>query len=73
MVSSAVGWNGVSKPFFVRGRNFKSKYRSYLEHLRNDIIPDMKDFYRNNNFICIEESAPPHRAKIVQNFLREEL
>ena len=29
--------------------------------------------YPNNNFIFIQDSAPSHRAKIVQNFLREEL
>ena len=29
--------------------------------------------YPNNNFIFIQDSAPSHRAKIVQNVLREEL
>ena len=29
--------------------------------------------YQNNNFIFIQDSAPSLRAKIVQNFLREEL
>ena len=29
--------------------------------------------YPNNNFIFIQDSAPSHRAKIVQNFLPEEM
>ena len=33
----------------------------------------MKDLYPNNNFSFIQDSAPSHRAKIIQNFLREEL
>ena len=37
------------------------------------VIPAMKDLYPNNNFSFIQDSAPSHRAKIIQNFLREEL
>ena len=33
----------------------------------------MKEIYPNSNFIFIQDSGPSHRAKIVQNFLREEL
>ena len=33
----------------------------------------MKEFYPDNNFSIIQDSAPSHRAKIIQNFLREEL
>ena len=51
----------------------KSNSRSYLQHLRNDIMPVMKELYPNNNFIFIQESAPSHRTKIVQDFLRKEL
>ena len=35
--------------------------------------PAMKEFYPDNNFSIIQDSAPSHRAKIIQNFLREEL
>ena len=73
IISSVANWNGVSKPFFVGGSNLRSNSRSYLEHLRNDLIPTMKKFYLNNNFIFIQDSASSHRVKIVQNFLREEL
>ena len=36
-------------------------------------IPAIKELYPNNNFSFIQASAPSHRAKIIQNFLREEL
>ena len=32
----------------------------------------MKELYPNNNFSFIQDSAPSHRAKILQNFLLEE-
>ena len=73
MVIDVVSWNGVSKPFFVEGSNLKSNSRSYVKHLRNDLTPAVKEHYPNDNFIFIQDSAPSHRAKIIQNFLREKL
>ena len=37
------------------------------------VIPAIKELYPNNNFSFIQDSAPFHRAKITQNFLRKEL
>ena len=73
LVSDVISWNGVWKPCFVGGSNLKYNSRSYLQHPRNDLIPAMKEIYPNSNFIFIQDSGPSHRAKIVQNFLREEL
>ena len=33
----------------------------------------MKELYPNNNFSFIQDSAPSHRAIIIENYLREEL
>lgn len=51
----------------------KSNSKSYLEHLRNYLILAMKEFCPNNNFISIQDNAPSHCAKFVQDFLWEEL
>ena len=37
------------------------------------LIPAKKELYPNNNFSYIQNSAPSHRVKIIQNFLRGEL
>ena len=37
------------------------------------LIPAIKEHYPNKNFSFIQDSAPSHRAKVIQNFLREEL
>ena len=60
-------------PVFVGGSHLKSDSRLNLEHLRNDLLPAIKEFYPNNSFIFIQDTGTYHRAKIVQNVLREEL
>ena len=37
------------------------------------VIPAMKELYPNNNLSIVQDSAPSHHAKIIQNFLQEEL
>ena len=37
------------------------------------LIPAMNELYQNSNFSDIWDSVPSHRAKIIQNFLREKL
>ena len=73
MVSAVVSWDCISKPFFVVRGNLISNSRSYLDHLRNNLIPAVKKLYPNNNFILIQDSASSYRAKIAQNFLWKEL
>ena len=67
--SDAVSWNGVSKSFFVERSTLKPNCRPYLEHVRNDLIPGMKELYPNINFTFFQDSTSSHRAKIVQHFL----
>ena len=73
MVSAILSWKGASKPFFVGGSSLKTNGKSYLKHLKNDLLPSMKNLYPNNDFTFIQDSAPSHRAKTVQDFLKEEL
>ena len=65
---------------FHLSRVYCKTYALYLNNrLEKDaialrsLILAMRDLYPNNNFIFIQDSAPFHRAKIVQNFLQEEL
>ena len=37
------------------------------------VIPAMKELYPNNNLSIVQDSAPSHHAKIIQNLLEEEL
>lgn len=73
MVSAVLSWKGISKPFFVGGSSLKTNSKSYLKHLKEELVPAMKRLYPNNNFTFIQDSAPSHRANIIQNYLRDEL
>ena len=43
-----------------------------LEHLWNEMIP-LEKLFPIDNFIFIQDSAPSHRARKVQNFLKDRL
>ena len=73
MKSAAVSWNDISKPFFCLRKHLTFNSRSYPKYLRNDLAIATKELYPENNFIFIQDSAPFYCAKIVQNFLQEEL
>lgn len=69
MVSAVFSWKGVSKPYFVGDKDIKVNSSSYLKHLKKDLIPSMERMYPKNDFIFVQDSAPSHRANIVQGFL----
>ena len=53
--------------------NLKTNAKSYLQHLKKDLLPAMNELYPNKDFTFIQDSAPSHRAKTVQHFLQSEL
>ena len=73
MASTAITWRGVSRPFFIGGNRIKVNAASYLKHLRDDLIPAVEAMYPNKDFTFVQESAPPHCANKVQNFLKQKL
>jgi transposase len=73
MVSAIMTWKGMIGPFFVADKDIKVNSVSYLKHLKNDLIPALETLYPRNDFIFVQDSAPSHRAKIVQTFLKEKL
>ena len=73
MVSAVMTRKGVVGPFFVADENIKVNGASYLRHLREDLIPAIELLFPRNDFIFVQDSAPSHRANIVQGFLKERL
>ena len=73
MVSAVITWKGVSPPFFVADPEMKVNGVSYLNHLREDLIPFCESLYPRDDFIFIQDSAPSHRYKPVQQFLKDKL
>ena len=45
MLSALIIWRGVSQPSFIGGNGIKVKGASYLNHLRDDLIPAVEAMY----------------------------
>ena len=73
VVSAVVIWKGFSQPFFIGGNEIKVNGASYLKHLRDDFIPAVEATLLNKGFTFAQDSAPPHCANQVQNFLKQKL
>lgn len=58
MVSAAITWKGIIKPFFVREKVPEIDGNLYCEHLQNEMIPWLEEDFPNNDFIFIQETAP---------------
>ena len=73
MVSAAVTWHGVTKPFFVNSRGMKVNGPSYLRHLKNELFPAIRKVYPREDWTFIQDGAPSHRCNLVQEFLQENM
>ena len=73
MVSACITWNGVTKPFFVTGKGLKVNANSYKKHLEKELLLDIERVVVKKDWVFLKDSAPSHRANIVQNMLEEKL
>ena len=73
MVSALITWKGIIGPLFLGEKGLKINGNLYLEHSQNQMIPSLEELFPNTDFIFIQDSAFSHRARKVQNFLKERL
>ena len=71
MVSAGVSWNGKQKYFFIDRQKTKVNLKTYIDFLKTCLPPECRLLYPDNDFIFLQDSAPSHRAKATQNFLRD--
>ena len=69
MVSAALTWYGVTKPFFVNKKGLKINGKSYRDHLKKQLFPEINKVYPRNDWIYLQDGAPSHRSNLVQEFL----
>ena len=65
MVSAVITWKGVNQPFFISENGIKVNEASYLNHLRDDLIPAAEAMYTNKGLAFVQDSAPSHRVNQV--------
>jgi len=67
---AGVSWIGKTEFFSSTLKRLKSTRKPTLT-LKTSLLPECRRLYPNNDFVFLQDSAPSHRAKATQNFLRD--
>ena len=73
MVSTYITWHGATNTFFVNNKGLIVNAKRYKTHLEKELLPNIESIMKRKDWIFIEDSAPSHRANLVQDFLSEKL
>ena len=73
MVSAAISWYGVTKPFFVNSNGIKVNKENYCRHLKKELFPAIEKLVKRNDWIFAQDGAPSHGAYLVQDFIKSKL
>ena len=73
MLSACITWYGATNSFFVNNKSLKVNAKRYKTHLEKELLPNIESMMKRKDWIFIQDSAPSHRANLVQDFLLEKL
>ena len=59
------------KKIFIEPQKTKVNQKTYFDFLKTSLLPEWRRLYPDNDFVFLQDSAPSHRAKATQNFLRD--
>ena len=59
--------------FFVNEKGLKVNANLFKKHLEKQLFPEVDKIMKNKRWIFIQDSAPSHRANLVQDYLKERL
>ena len=71
MVSAAISWHGVTRPFFVNDRGLKVNAVRCHRHLKRELFPAIEKFMTRGDWIFVQDGASSHTSHLVQDFLRD--
>ena len=60
MVSAAISWYGVTKPFFVNNYGIKVNKENYCQHLRKELFPVIEKVVKRDDWIFAQDGPPSH-------------
>ena len=70
-VDAGLSWNGKTlKKIFIDPQKTKVNQKTFIDLLKTSLLPECRRLYPDNDFVFMQDSAPSHRAKATQNFLR---
>ena len=73
MLSVAISWYGLTKPFFVNSNGIKVNAENYCGHLRKELFPTIEKVVKCDDWIFAQDGAPSCRFHLVQDFLKTKL
>ena len=73
ILSTAILWYGVTKPFLVNNNDIKVNKRNYCRHLREELFPAIEKVVKRDDWIFAQDGVPSHRCHLVQDFLKTKL
>jgi len=59
-----------TKKIFIDPQKTKVNQKTCIDFLKTSLLPECRRLYPDNDFVFMQDSAPSHRAKATQNFLR---
>lgn len=68
MVWSIISGEGTGRLYIVKGM---MRQDQYIEVLKTRMLPQVKEWFPNGDYVFMHDSAPCHTAKKVKSFLRE--
>ena len=57
--------------FLIDPQKTKVNQKIYIAFLKTSSLPECRRLYPDNDYVFLQDSAPSHRAKATQNFLRD--
>jgi len=68
-MSVGVSWNRITN--FINPQKTKVDQNCCIDLLKTSLQPEYRRHYPGNDFEFLQDSVPSHRAKVTQQFLRE--
>ena len=59
--------------FFIDPQKTKVNQKTYIDFLKTSLLPECRRLYPDSDFVFMQDSAPSHRAKATQNYLRDNI
>jgi len=57
--------------FFIDPQKNKVNQKTYIDFLKTSLLPECRRLYPDDDVFFLQDSAPSHRVKATQNFLRD--
>ena len=73
MVSAAISWYGVTRPFFVNNNGIKVNKVNYCKHLKKELFPAIEEVVKRYDWVFAQDGASSHTSHLVQDFLKSKL